>query len=67
MREHPRMLTTQRALLALWSIKGGEEVDLSTPHCYIDRLRVRVPRNETNLRGHIDSGSINRWTDRMYR
>ena len=72
MRHHPRMLATQRALLALWSseddaVKGGEVVDLSRPLCYIDRLRVRVPGNETDLRGHIDSGSINRWTDELYR
>ena len=72
MRQHPHMLATQKALLALWSTdddaaKGGEVVDLSRPLCYIDRLRVRVPGNETNLRGHIDSGSINRWTDELYR
>lgn len=70
MRQHPKMLATQRALLALWStdddaVKGGEVVDLSRPLCYIDRLRV--PGNESNLRGHIDSGSINRWTDELYR
>ena len=73
MRQHSRMLVTQRALLALWSakndtaMKGGELIDLSRSICYVDRLRVRLPGNATNLRGHIDSGSINRWTDEQYR
>ena len=60
------MVATQRALLALWKA-SDEEVDLSRPVSYIDRLRVRVPGTRTNLPPHVDSGSVSRWTHDLYR
>ena len=60
------MVATQRALLALWKA-FDEEVDLSRPVSYIDRLRVRVPGSKTNLPPHVDSGSVSRWTHDLYR
>ena len=64
------MVATQRSLLALWKASDDdeeEEVDLSRPVSYIDRLRVRVPGTRTNLPPHVDSGSVSRWTHDLYR
>ena len=62
------MVLTQKALLALWKAdEANVDVDLSQPLSYIDRMRIRVPGKEVNLPPHIDSGSIYRWTDELYR
>ena len=68
MRQDPRMILTQKALLALWKKdKDNDDVDLAQPLSYIDRMRVRVPGNQVNLPPHVDGGSIYRWTDDLYR
>ena len=62
------MIATQKALLALWEKDSSDtDVDLLQPLSYIDRLRVRAPGTEVNLPPHIDSGSIYRWSDDLYR
>ena len=62
------MVLTQKALLSLWEKdKANNDLDLSQPLSYIDRMRIRVPGSMVKLPPHIDSGSIYRWTDDLYR
>ena len=71
-RAHPALLTTQRALLALWhtpaSASPGESVGLRTPLAYFDRLRIRPPGPSVFALGpHVDSGGVERWEDPGFR
>ena len=42
-------------------------VDLDTILMYVDRMRFRKPGTGSNLTPHVDSGSITRWSDPIYR
>ena len=48
-------------------IQLDSSVNLSKPMTYIDRMRFRKPGSNFNLYPHMDSGSITRWTDPIYR
>jgi hypothetical protein len=62
------MLLVQKALLGLWKTDAdSNDVDLSQPLAYIDRLRLRRPGNKLDLAPHVDGGSVGRWADPLYR
>lgn len=42
-RSHPNLLKTSQAVLSLFSAEPEDQVSLSTPISYADRLRVRLP------------------------
>ena len=48
-------------------IQFDSSVNLAKPMTYIDRMRFRKPGSFFNLYPHIDSGSITRWSDPVYR
>ncbi|KAF8306710.1 hypothetical protein DL93DRAFT_2088537 [Clavulina sp. PMI_390] len=66
-RTHPNVLGTQAFLLKQWHASDNTEVDLDTPLCYFDRLRIRFPGDAKFALGpHIDGGSVERWEDPTY-
>ena len=42
-------------------------VNLDTLLMYVDRMRFRKPGTGSKLTPHLDSGSITRWSDPIYR
>jgi len=69
-RSHPNMMVLQGALLQMWSKDPllDSSVDLSSPLFYFDRLRMRKPGDrQFKLPPHLDSGSLTRWSDPIYR
>ena len=44
-----------------------DSVDLDKLVMYIDRMRYRKPGTGSSLTPHMDSGSITRWSDPIYR
>jgi hypothetical protein len=42
-RSHPNLLKTSQAMLSLFGAEPEDEVSLSTPVSYADRLRIRLP------------------------
>lgn len=74
LRQHPRMVATQRALNRLWHCRplpaAGNQVrvDVHRPLTYCDRLRIRDPGDSSFTLGpHVDGGSTERWEDDEYR
>lgn len=67
-RSHPNLLKTSQALLTLFNTEPNDQVSLSTPVSYADRLRIRLPGDAKFALGpHIDGGSLERWEDIEYR
>jgi len=67
-RSHPNLLKTSQALLSLFNSEPNDQVSLSTPVSYADRLRIRLPGDAKFALGpHIDGGSLERWEDVEYR
>ncbi|TRY78133.1 hypothetical protein TCAL_15298 [Tigriopus californicus] len=69
-RQHANMVQIQKLLLSLWNRNPDMDgtVDLSKPSMYLDRFRMRKPGDDRfHLDPHIDSGSITRWLDPIYR
>ncbi|KAG8738094.1 hypothetical protein FRC10_007287 [Ceratobasidium sp. 414] len=67
-RSHPNLLKASQAMLSLFSAEPEDEVSLSTPISYADRLRIRLPGDAKFALGpHIDGGSLERWEDLEYR
>ncbi|CAE7091567.1 unnamed protein product [Rhizoctonia solani] len=67
-RSHPHLLKTTQAVLSLFNAEPEDEVSLSTPLSYADRLRIRLPGDTTFALGpHVDGGSLERWEDVEYR
>ncbi|KEP46889.1 putative clavaminate synthase-like protein, partial [Rhizoctonia solani 123E] len=67
-RSHHSLLKTTQAVLSLFKAGPKDEVSLSTPLSYADRLRIRLPGDTTFALGpHIDGGSLERWEDIEYR
>ena len=44
-----------------------DSVNLDQLLMYIDRMRFRKPGTGSKLTPHLDSGSISRWSDPIYR
>ena len=64
------MITTQKALLKMWSKVADldDNVDLDKPLMYMDRFRMRNPGDSKfRLKPHLDGGTFQRWTDPIYR
>ncbi|KAJ1307001.1 hypothetical protein OPQ81_007981 [Rhizoctonia solani] len=67
-RSHPNLLQTTQAMLSLFKAEPEDEVSLSTPLSYADRLRIRLPGDAKFALGpHIDGGGLERWEDVEYR
>ncbi|QRV89101.1 hypothetical protein RhiJN_17119 [Ceratobasidium sp. AG-Ba] len=67
-RSHPNLLKASQALLSLFNAEPEDEVSLSTPISYADRLRIRLPGDAKFALGpHIDGGSLERWEDSEFR
>ncbi|CAE7174110.1 unnamed protein product [Rhizoctonia solani] len=67
-RSHPNLLKTTQAMLSLFEAGPEDEVSLSTPLSYADRLRIRLPGDAKFALGpHIDGGGLERWEDVEYR
>ncbi|KAG8686896.1 hypothetical protein FRC11_008168 [Ceratobasidium sp. 423] len=67
-RSHPNLLKTTQAVLSLFTAEPEDEVSLSTPLSYADRLRIRLPGDAKFALGpHIDGGGLERWEDIEYR
>ncbi|CAE6403685.1 unnamed protein product [Rhizoctonia solani] len=67
-RSHPNLLKTTQAMLSLFKAAPEDEVSLSTPLSYADRLRIRLPGDAKFALGpHIDGGGLERWEDVEYR
>ncbi|CAE6467323.1 unnamed protein product [Rhizoctonia solani] len=67
-RSHPNLLKTIQGILSLFKAEPEDEVSLSTPLSYADRLRIRLPGDTTFALGpHMDGGSLERWEDVEYR
>ncbi|KAH7327693.1 hypothetical protein B0J17DRAFT_620383 [Rhizoctonia solani] len=67
-RSHPNLLQTTQAILSLFKAEHEDQVSLSTPLSYTDRLRIRLPGDTTFALGpHMDGGSLERWEDVEYR
>jgi len=69
-RHHKNMVMVQKALLGLWKTSeiDGKSVDLTKPLTYNDRMRFRKPHDNTfALKPHLDSGSLERWSDPAYK
>ncbi|CAE6475416.1 unnamed protein product [Rhizoctonia solani] len=67
-RTHPNLLKTTQAILSLFKSEAQDEVSLSSPLSYADRLRIRLPGDAKFALGpHIDGGGLERWEDVEYR
>ncbi len=60
-RQHPNLVAVQKALLDLWHSNGMNDVDLTKPLMYVDRLRIRPPGDsQFRLPPHVDGGGLAR-------
>lgn len=69
-RQHENMVKIQKLLLMLWNTNPEVDgnVNLTKPSMYMDRFRMRKPGDDKfHLDPHMDSGSITRWLDPIYR
>ncbi|CAE6509573.1 unnamed protein product [Rhizoctonia solani] len=67
-RSHPNLLKTTQAVLSLFKAEPEDEVSLTTPLSYADRLRIRLPGDAKFALGpHIDGGGLERWEDAGFR
>ena len=68
-RTHPAILNTQKFLLSLWhTSEPSDDIDLSIPISYFDRLRIRTPGDKSfKLGPHVDGGAVERWEDPQFR
>ncbi|CAE6451699.1 putative protein ybiU [Rhizoctonia solani AG-1 IB] len=64
-RSHPNLLKTTKSILSLFKAEPEDEVSLSIPLSYADRLRIRLPGDAKFALGH--GGGLERWEDVEYR
>ncbi|KAJ6120435.1 hypothetical protein N7523_004715 [Penicillium sp. IBT 18751x] len=66
-RSHPNMLATQSWMNQLYSADEDQQIDLSVPLTYCDRVQIRPPGDRHfGLPPHVDGGGVERWEDRSY-
>lgn len=70
-RAHKNMISTQKALLKVWSINHEDDIDKSTdlsrPLMYIDQFRFRnAGDNQFRLRPHVDCDMAGVYGDPLF-
>ena len=55
--------------MSLWhTSEPSDDIDLSIPISYFDRLRIRIPGDQSfKLGPHVDGGAVERWEDPQFR
>ncbi|OXG77983.1 hypothetical protein C345_06401 [Cryptococcus neoformans A2-102-5] len=66
-RSHPSMLATQAWMNQRYHADPKQQVDLSIPLSYCDRVQIRPPGDtQFALSPHVDGGGVERWEDKAY-